>query len=221
VIPREGAKAYDATGGRSTRTTEGVLARGKAPPLTRRRRTRSLAIRSAWGPRSDTRSAEGRDRGRQRRYREPGAARTARATGGAARRSPRSRLRQDLAAPRRFRRARARSGNAVERRSPKLEARRQARLHLDGSPGSGPAVPQTRPAGLRPEGDPARTSRHVERRARREAPPGIAQSAGARRGSRLQTSVRRIVPVRAGIEVPETASRSTRARDSSRRPASL
>jgi len=154
----------------------------------------------------------GSRQGRQRLRRKLGARSKTPQPGGAARRSRRSGLRQDRGASFTWAFGASAPGRGFEPplvtkanhvtivAMPKLEVRRQAKLHLVGSSGKRRAgSPDLAAAWLRPRV--SQRSRHVKRAPResvgaRGAAPGCDRESGspqgARDGSRLQKSVRRI-----------------------------
>jgi len=225
AIPRAGAQA-------PARPGEGALVDGRRPGTAQAAAFDEAAEEAAPGaPRrrgygSDAVSVAGHDRGRQRSSRKPDERSRTPPAGGAARRSRRSGLRQDRAAPHTWTsRASAPGGpsgaHVMVAARPKLEVRRQAKLHLVGSSGKRPAGSPASPPRLTP-----RMGQRSGRGAARRSAPGRSResngSQGARDGSRLQKSVRRIFP--AANAAPESATgvdgkAAAGTRGSSRRPA--
>jgi len=134
------AKADAAQQGRQHSSREGVLASVKRPSFTRRRWRWCLAVSQRRFARAANRLARSRDRGRQRLRRKTGSRLKTPRPGGAARRSVRSKLRQDRVAsrpPPQSGRTESAGWQRVVTR-PKLEVRRQAKLHLGAHRGHWP-----------------------------------------------------------------------------------
>jgi hypothetical protein len=175
---------------RDPSSMEGALVRRGPLPLTRRRGEAGLAARrtqSTAPPRGEAvTAAAGRDRGRQRPRHEPGSRSKTPRPGGTARRSYRSKLRQDRAVPSSTRALGAEAPDARSERS-------WAMAEAGGSPSSD-ALPVASAGGPRTEGGSVpvaegRPARGYAPRGARPRTPGRAGIGGSVPGARDRKSV--------------------------------